>query len=107
MWAVRNAPFAVRGAGKGHSRCRQPLRSLCRSVPESAAGIHAFVVFFVFSAGDVVHPFLVVEIPAYGFLNALLGLQGGFPSQFFLEFGGVDGLACSVSRAVGDEGDEV
>ena len=40
----------------------------------SAPCVHGFVIFLVISGGDVVHPFLIVEVPAYGFLNTLLKL---------------------------------
>jgi len=61
----------------------------------------------VVTAGDIVHPVLVVEIPANCFLNAFLELEAGLPSEFTLEFGGVDGIASIVSQTVGDVGDEV
>ena len=84
-----------RGAGEAH-----PYG--CLSV-----GVHVVVVFHVVAAGDIVHPFLVVEIPADGTLNAFLELETGFPTQFALQFGAVDGVAHVVSGTVGDKGDEV
>ena len=49
--------------------------------------IHAFVVLLVLAGGDVVHPFLVVEVPSYCLFYALLELKAGFPTEFLLEFG--------------------
>ena len=69
--------------------------------------VHFFVVLFVVAGGDVVHPFLVVEVPADGFFDAFLELERRFPTKFFLELGGVDGVALVVAGAVGNVGDEV
>ena len=55
----------------------------------------------------MVHPFLIVEVPAYGLLDTLFELERGFPAQFFLELGRVDGVAFVVSGTVGYVGDEV
>ena len=37
--------------------------------------IHIFVIFLIISACDIVHPFLIVEIPFDGFFNALFKLE--------------------------------
>ena len=55
--------------------------------------VHVFVILLVVSACHVVHPFLIVEIPTDGFLDAFFELQAGFPAQFVFQFGGVDGVA--------------
>ena len=73
----------------------------------STTGVHVFVVAQVVARGDAIHPVLVVEIPAHGFLDALFKLEGGFPTQFVFELRGVDGVAQVVAGAVGDVGDEV
>ena len=57
-----------------------------RSGKPLSACIHAFVVLLVLAGGDVVHPFLVVEIPSYRLFYALLELKAGFPTEFLLEF---------------------
>ena len=69
--------------------------------------IHFLVILLVVTAGDVVHPLLVVEIPSDGFLNAFLELQAGLPAKFALQFAAVDSIAQIVAGAVGDIGDEV
>ena len=48
--------------------------------------IHLLVVFLVLAGGDVIQPGLVVQVPADGFLYTFLKLQGGFPTQLFLQF---------------------
>lgn len=47
--------------------------------------IHLFVVLFVFARGDVVHPLLVVEIPAHSFFDAFFKLERRFPTEFFFQ----------------------
>ena len=69
--------------------------------------VHFFVILFVVAARDVVEPFLVVQVPAHGLLDAFLELQGRFPAEFLLELGGVDRVACVVAQAVRHVGDEV
>ena len=70
-------------------------------------GIHILVVLLVGAGGDVIHPLLVVEIPAHGLFDAFLELEGGLPAQFVLELGGVDSVAQVVPGAVGHIGDEL
>ena len=69
--------------------------------------IHILVILLIITAGHVVHPFLVVEIPLHGLLDTFLELETGFPTEFALELAGVDGIAHVVALAVGDVGDEV
>ena len=69
--------------------------------------IHVLVILLVVAAGDVVQPFLVVEVPAHRLLDAFLELQGRLPAQFLLELGGINGIAGIVTQAVRDIGDQV
>ena len=69
--------------------------------------IHRFVILLVVAAGDVVEPFLVVEVPAHRLLDAFLELEARFPAQFLLELGGVDGVAGIVAQTIRHVGDEV
>ena len=69
--------------------------------------IHLSVVPQILPAGDIVHPPLIVQIPADGFFQTFFELQGRFPAEFALEFGGVDGVALIVAGTVGDKGNEV
>lgn len=46
----------------------------------------------------------MTEVPADGLFDAFLELEGGFPSEFRLEFAAVDGVAHVVAEAVGDVG---
>jgi len=87
---------------RGDKTRRTSHKNLHLTVP-----VHFFVILFVITAGDVVQPFLVVEVPAHGLLDAFLKLQGRFPAQFLLELGGVDRVAGVVAQAVCHVGDEV
>ena len=69
--------------------------------------IHLSVVPQILPGGDIVHPPLIVQVPADGFLKAFFELEGRFPAEFALEFGGVDGVALIVAGTVGDKGDKV
>ena len=75
--------------------------------PASTVAVHLLIVFFVLAGGDVVHPLLVVEIPAYRLLDSLLELQRGFPAQLVFQFARIDGIPQVVPRTVGDVGDEL
>lgn len=68
----------------------------------SAVLVHFVVVAFVVAGCYVIHPVLMVEIPAYSLLNAFLKLQGRFPTEFTLELAGIDGVAHIVTEAVSD-----
>ena len=52
----------------------------------------------------MIHPLLMVEIPTDGLLDTFLKLEAGFPTEFLLEFGRVDGIAHIVPLAIGDVG---
>ena len=47
--------------------------------------IHLLVVPLVIAARHVVHPRLVVQVPAHGLLDAFLELQARFPAEFPLQ----------------------
>ena len=44
-------------------------------------------VLLIVARGNVIHPLLVVEIPADGFFDAFFELERWFPAEFLLEFG--------------------
>ena len=55
----------------------------------------------------MIHPFLVLEIPFYGFLDALLKLQRWLPTQFLLQLSRVDGVTHIVPLSVCYISDEI
>ena len=60
---------------------------------------------FVIPAGDIPHPILIFEIPLDGFADACLEAFGRLPTEFAVDFCGVDGVAAVMAGAVCDEGD--
>lgn len=48
--------------------------------------IHTVVILLIISAGHIIGPFLIIQIPTYGFFNSFFKLQAWFPTQFFLQF---------------------
>ena len=69
--------------------------------------VHLFVILLVVAAGDVVQPFLVVEVPAHGLLDAFFELQRRFPAQLALQLTTIDGIAGIVAQAVGNVSNQV
>ena len=62
--------------------------------------IHVVVVLLVITRGYVVHPFLIIEIPLYGFLDTLLKLQRWLPTQFLLQLSRVNGVTHIMTLSV-------
>ena len=71
-----------------------------------SVAVHVLVVLLVLARGDVVHPRLVVQIPADSFVDTLLELETGAPAQLAVQFRSVYRIAKVVARAVRDVGDE-
>ena len=69
--------------------------------------IHVVVVLLVIARGNVVHPFLVLEIPFHGLLDSLLKLERWLPTQFLLQLSRVDGITHIVTLSISYVGDEV
>ena len=72
-------------------------------------GLHAVlgaVVVEVGTAGDIAQPGFVAKVPVDSFAEALFEGHGRLPTEFAVDFGGVDGVALVVARAVLDKGDE-
>ena len=74
---------------------------------ESPPLVHLVVILLVVAARNVVHPLLVVKVPADCLFYAFLKLQARLPAEFALQLARVDGIAHIVALAVGDVGDEV
>ena len=69
--------------------------------------IHFFIIFLIFSGSDIIHPLLVVQIPADGLLDALLKLQRRLPTQLPLQLRRINRIAQIVSGTVGHIGDQI
>ena len=48
----------------------------------------------------MIHPFLILEIPFYGFFDTLLKLERWLPTQFLLQLSRVDGVTHIVPLSV-------
>ena len=48
----------------------------------------------------MIHPFLVIEIPFYGFLDTLLKLERWLPAEFLLQLSGVNSITHIVTLSV-------
>ena len=46
----------------------------------------------------MIHPFLILKIPFYGFLYTLLKLERWLPAEFLLELARVDGVTQIKNR---------
>ena len=55
----------------------------------------------------MIHPFLVIQVPLYCFLNTLLKLQRWLPTQFLLQLARVDGVTHIVTLSVSYVSDEI
>ena len=62
--------------------------------------IHAFIIILVVTACDLIHPLLVVKIPADGLFYSLLELKRRFPSEFLVEFRRIDRITEVMSSPV-------
>ena len=70
-------------------------------------GIHVVVVLLVITRGYVVHPFLVIKIPFYSFLDTLLKLERWLPTPFLLQLSRVDGETHIMTLSVCYISDEI
>ena len=55
----------------------------------------------------MIHPFLVIEIPLYGFLDTLLKLERWLPTEFLLQLAGVDGVTHIVTLSIGNISNQI
>ena len=59
--------------------------------------VHILIVILVITAGNVIHPLLMVQVPVDGQHDALLERGLGVPAQIVLDLGGVDAIAAVVT----------
>ena len=55
--------------------------------------IHILIILLILPRSNMIHPFLVLEIPFYGLLDTLLKLERWLPTDFLLEFARIDGIS--------------
>ena len=69
--------------------------------------IHILIILLILPRSNMIHPFLVIEIPFYGLLDTLLKLERWLPTEFLLKLARVDGVTHIVTLSVGYVSDEV
>ena len=69
--------------------------------------VHILIVVLVITAGDVVHPLLVVQVPVDGQHDTLLERGLRVPAQIVLDLGGVDAVTAVMAQTVGHMLDQV
>ena len=63
--------------------------------------IHPLIIPLIITGGNVVHPFLVLEVPTDCLLDSFLELKRRFPAQLLLKFGAIDSITGIVTKTVG------
>ena len=69
--------------------------------------IHRLIVLLIIPTRHVVHPLLVIQIPAHRLLDTLLKLKARLPAQLLLKLRRVDGVAHVVAQTVRHVGYQV
>ena len=62
--------------------------------------IHILIILLILPRSNMIHPFLVLEIPFHGFLDTLLKLERWLLTQFLLQLSRVDGITHIVTLSV-------
>ena len=60
--------------------------------------IHLLIILLILPRSNMIHPFLVLEIPFYGFFDTLLKLERWFPTEFLLQLSRIDGITRIKNR---------
>ena len=71
-----------------------------REGQEGLYTIHLLIILLILPRSNMIHPFLVLEIPFYGFLDTLLKLERWLLTQFLLQLSRVDGITHIVTLSV-------
>ena len=73
----------------------------------SSVLVHIIIILLVVTRCDIIHPFLIVKVPANGLLYAFLKLKARLPTKLSLEFSAVDSVTHVMSGTVCDVSDEL
>ena len=68
--------------------------------------IHLLIIVLILAGDDGFPPFLVIQIPLNGLLDAVGELGFRQPAQFVVDLGGIDGIAHIMALPVGHIGDQ-
>ena len=69
--------------------------------------IHPLIILLILPRSNMIHPFLVLEIPFHGFLDTLLKLERWLLTQFLLQLSRVDGITHIVPLSICYMSDEI
>ena len=54
--------------------------------------VHIIIILLILPRSNMIHPFLVLEIPLHSFFNTLLKLERWLPAEFHLQLSRVEGI---------------
>ena len=66
--------------------------------------IHIIIILLILPRSNMIHPFLVLEIPFYRFFDTLLKLERWLQTDFLLEFARIDGITPIVTLSISKVG---
>ena len=60
--------------------------------------IHIIIILLILPRSNMIHPFLVIEIPLHCFFDTLLKLERWFPTEFLRQLSRIDGITQIKNR---------
>ena len=66
--------------------------------------IHLLIILLKLSRSNMIHPFLVLEIPLHSFFDTLLKLERWLQTEFLLELARIDGITPIVTLSISKVG---
>ena len=66
--------------------------------------IHPLIILLILPRSNMIHPFLVLEIPLHSLLDTLLKLERWLPAEFLLELESIDGITPIVTLSISKVG---
>ena len=66
--------------------------------------IHIIIILLILPRSNMIHPFLVLEIPLHSFFDTLLKLERWLQTDFLLEFARIDGITPIVTLSISKVG---
>ena len=60
--------------------------------------IHPLIILLILPRSNMIHPFLVIEIPLHCFFDTLLKLERWLPTEFLRQLSRIDGITRIKNR---------
>ena len=60
--------------------------------------IHPLIILLILPRSNMIHPFLIIQIPFHRFFDTLLKLERWLPTEFLLELARIDGITRIKNR---------